>query len=184
MLKKSITYETFDRDTVTEDFYFHLSKADLVELEASHKGGLQAYIQRVIDAEDGAAIIEEFKKLVAMSVGKKSPDGRRFLKTEEIRQDFMSSPAYDVFFMELLTDAGKAAEFVNGIVPSNLERELEAIPKPAAQEDGQDAEEVHNVFEEHKTRVLTRAEMLDMDSDELKSGLATGRYQLPANDLS
>lgn len=131
MLKKSITFENFDGTTVTEDHYFHLSKADLVELEMSKKGGLQDYIQRIIDSNDGKAILEEFKKLIMLSYGKKSPDGSRFIKSQELRDDFLASPAYDEFFMELVTDAGKAAEFMNGIIPKGMDQIQAKVPKPA-----------------------------------------------------
>lgn len=174
MLKKSITFDTFDGETVTEDFYFHLSKADLVELEMSKKGGLEAWLKRVSAERDGAAIMTEFKNLIMMSVGEKSPDGRQFKKSVDIRNNFRDSPAYDVLFMELVTDAGKAAEFVNGIIPPNLDKTLAGVPKPA-QQDG----ETQNIFKTAgETRILTRKEALEMDGDELSSGLATGRYRI------
>ena len=51
--------------------------------------------------------------------GKKSPDGRRFIKNNEIREEFTQTEAYSIIFMELATDADKAAEFINGIIPAN-----------------------------------------------------------------
>lgn len=201
MLKKSITYESYDDKTVTEDFYFHLSKADLIELEMSHKGGLQAYIQRVVDSKDGKAIIEEFKRLILMSYGEKNPDGSRFVKNDELRQDFLSSPAYDVLFMELVTDAAKAAEFVNGIIPKGLDVDVSKVAPPARTlNDVIEAERikeqgkgpVENVFENDKAipdapdpifnqsdaRVLTPKEVREMDATELQQGLGTGRFRL------
>ncbi len=193
MLKKSITFETFDDETVTEDHYFHLSKADLVELEVSHQGGLGGWIERIVESQDGKALIEEFKKLILWSYGKKSDDGRRFIKNEELREEFLSSPAYESLFIELVTDSDKAAEFVNGIVPKGLGKEMEQMK--GSTNAGDEAERVRtsgdwpedkwpkteeeNVFETSSTKVLTREELLDMDSDELKSGLATGKYILP-----
>ena len=178
MLKKSITYEDFDGNEVTEEFHFHLSKADLVELEMSKRGGLEAWLKRVSESQDGAAIMAEFKKLIGISIGKKSPDGRRFEKNLDIRNDFMQSPAYDVLFMELVTDPTKAAEFVNGIIPANLDKQLsqgKGATAPASEGT------VRNIFEGNagqEPRILTQAEVVEMDSDELKSGLATGRYKL------
>lgn len=189
MLKKSITFETFNDETVTEDHYFHLSKADLIELEVSHQGGLQAWITRIIETEDAKALIEEFKKLILWSYGKKSDDGRRFIKHEELRDDFRSSPAYESLFMELVTDSDAAAEFVNGIVPKGLGKDMEKMQ--GSTNAGDEAARVRemeepagekttgNVFETSPTRVLTREEFMDMDSDELKAGLANGKYVLP-----
>ncbi len=80
MLKRTITYTNFNDEEVSEDFFFHLSKAELVELEMSHKGGLSEMLERIIADEDGKTIIEEFKNVIMKSYGKKSPDGKRFIK--------------------------------------------------------------------------------------------------------
>ena len=80
MLKKTITYKDFNEEEVTEDFFFHLSQAELVELEMSHEGGLVAAMQRIIETDDRAAIILEFKKIILLAYGKKSLDGKRFIK--------------------------------------------------------------------------------------------------------
>jgi hypothetical protein len=193
LLKKSITFEDFNDQTVTEDHYFHLSKADLVELEVSHQGGLGGWIEKIVASQDGKALIEEFKKLILWSYGKKSDDGRRFIKTEELREEFVSSPAYESLFMELVTDSDKAAEFVNNIVPKGLGKDMEKMKDSvSAKEEAErvreqgtwpDKEwpktEEENVFETSSTIVLTRVQLLEMDADELKSGLATGKYVLP-----
>ena len=91
MLKKTIEYEDFNGDTVVEDYYFHLTKADLVEMEMAQKGGMHEYLQRIVASEDGRAIIAEFKNLILMSYGKRSEDGKRFIKTQEMRDDFATS---------------------------------------------------------------------------------------------
>lgn len=134
MLKKTITYEDFNGEEVSEDFFFHLSKAELVELELSYKGGLQEAIKRIVAAKDGKAIIAEFKKIILNSYGQRSEDGRRFIKNQALRDDFESSEAYSTLFMELVTDAEKAAEFVRGVVPKGLAEEtakvVSAVPIP------------------------------------------------------
>ena len=68
MLKKSITYKNFDDETVTEEFYFNMTKAELVELELSEQDGLADTLQAIIDAKDGAKIIEYFKKIILMAL--------------------------------------------------------------------------------------------------------------------
>ena len=82
MLKKTITYEDFNGDKVSEDFFFHLSKAELVELELSHKGGLSEALKRIVESEDGKAIIAEFKNIILSSYGQRSDDGKRFVKNQ------------------------------------------------------------------------------------------------------
>ena len=117
MLKKTITYTDYDGVQRTEDFYFNLSKAEIAEMELSTADGLDKTINRIVAEQDGARIIALFKDLVLKSYGKKSDDGRRFIKNQELRDDFAQTEAYSDLFMELATDADAAAAFVNGIVP-------------------------------------------------------------------
>ena len=117
MIKKTITYEDYNGVERTEDFYFNLTKAEVMEMEMSTKGGLAEMIDRIVKAKDEPAIIQIFKDLILKAYGVKSLDGRRFEKSDEIRTDFAQTEAYSILFMELATDADAAAKFVNGIVP-------------------------------------------------------------------
>ncbi len=117
MLKKTITYTDFNGMERSEDFYFNLTKAEVMEMEMSTVGGLSEMIQRIIAAQDTPSIIKVFKDLVLKSYGEKSADGKRFIKTPEITEAFSQTEAYSVLFMELATDADAAAAFVNGIIP-------------------------------------------------------------------
>ncbi len=117
MLKKTITYTDYNGVEREEDFYFNLSKAELMEMELSTNGGLSDQIQKIIQAKDTPAIIAVFKDLILKAYGEKSPDGKRFVKSQELRDSFEQSEAYSDLFMELATDDKKAAEFINGIVP-------------------------------------------------------------------
>lgn len=126
MLKKTIEYSDFNGTQRKEDFYFNLSKAEVMEMEMSKKGGLAEEIQRIVAAQDAPAIIQVFKELILKSYGVKSPDGRRFIKSQEIRDDFEQTEAYSILFMELATDADAAAKFVNGIVPADMSQEIAA----------------------------------------------------------
>ena len=118
MIKKTMTYTDYNGVTRTEDFYFNLTKAEVAEMEMSTAGGLAEMIQRVVDANDAPAIIKIFKELVLKAYGEKSPDGKRFVKSEEISTAFSQTEAYSDLFMELATDADAAAKFVNGIIPA------------------------------------------------------------------
>lgn len=121
MLKKTITYIDYNGSERTEDFYFNLSKAELMEMEMGTTGGLAEMIGRIVSAQDAPAIIKIFKDLVLKAHGEKSADGKRFVKSEEISDSFSQTEAYSQLFMELATDADAAAKFVNGIVPDNVE---------------------------------------------------------------
>lgn len=119
MLKKTITYVDYNGNERKEDFYFNLSKAELTEMEMSTTGGLAEMIQRIVSAQDSAAIIKVFKDLLLRAYGEKSADGKRFIKSEELSTAFSQTEAYSQLFMELASDADAAAKFVNGVIPND-----------------------------------------------------------------
>lgn len=129
MLKKTFTYTDYNGVERTEDHYFNLSKAELMEMELSTTGGLAEMINNIVAAQDAPAIVKIFKELVLKAYGKKSPDGRRFIKSQELADEFSQTEAYSQLFMELATDADAAAKFVNGIVPAMDNKS--SIPAPA-----------------------------------------------------
>lgn len=133
MLKKTIVYEDFNGQPVSEDFYFNLSKAELVELQLSIEGGFAEMLQEIVKSNDGALIMKHFKQIILSSYGVKSDDGKRFIKSPELSRDFEQSAAYDALFMDLATNANSAGQFINGIVPLNLAQEAQAL---AAQAEG------------------------------------------------
>lgn len=120
MLKKTITYTDYNDVERTETFWFNLSKAEITEMEMSTVGGLSEYVRRIVAAQDLPTIIKLFKELILKAYGEKSPDGRRFIKSPELSEQFMQTEAYSELFMELSTDAEAAAAFVNGIVPADV----------------------------------------------------------------
>lgn len=120
MLKKTIKYTDFDGNERTEDFYFHLTEAELSDWEFSIDGGLSELLKGIINSLDTKKTMDIFKQVIMKSYGKKSEDGRKFIKNEEILADFMSTQAYSDLYMELSSDSTKAAEFINGIIPKSL----------------------------------------------------------------
>lgn len=117
MLKKTIEYVDYNDVKRKEDFYFNLSKAEVTEMELSTTGGLADTINKVVAAQDVPSIIKIFKSLILKAYGEKSPDGKRFIKSDELSEAFSQTEAYSILFMELATNSDKAAEFVNGIIP-------------------------------------------------------------------
>ena len=120
MIKKTVKYTDYNDVERTESFYFNLSKAELTEMEHEHKGGLAEMIKRIVDEEDNVKIMKLFKDIVLRSYGKKSEDGKRFIKDDALRAEFAQTEAYSEIFMELAQDAGAATDFINGVVPKNL----------------------------------------------------------------
>ena len=125
MLKKTITYTDYNGIERTEDHYFNLSKAEIMELELGTAGGFVEMIEKIVAANDAPSIIKVFKDLILKAYGEKSADGKRFVKSEEISRAFSQTEAYSQLFMELATDSDASAQFVNGIVPSDLSQKLE-----------------------------------------------------------
>ena len=117
MLKKTINYKDYNGEERSEDCYFNLSRAEVTEMELTTEGGLSEMIQGITRDKNVPKIIEVFKMLILKSYGKKSPDGRRFIKSAELSEEFSQTEAYSELFMELATNASSAAAFVNGIMP-------------------------------------------------------------------
>ena len=126
MLKKTIAYTDYNGVERKEDFYFNLSKAEIMEMEMSTSGGLTEMISKIVAAQDTPAIIKLFKDLVLRAYGEKSLDGKRFVKIDEngipLSRAFSQTEAYSVLFMELATDDEAASEFVNGTGPADVSK--------------------------------------------------------------
>ena len=142
MIKKTITFTDFDGNEITEDWYFGLSPAEIAELELNSNGTLSERLERVgqsleeKEGEDpekrnervirasGGEIIQLFRELLMMSVGKRSEDGRRFLKSQDLTDDFVQTGSYSNLLMDLVSNPGTAAEFINGIMPTEAIEKL------------------------------------------------------------
>jgi len=120
MLKKLIEYTDYNGTPRKENFYFYMSKAELMEMELGSVGGMRNLIQLIIEKQDIPKIMEAFKKIILKAYGEKSADGRRFIKSEELSEAFSQTEAYSNLYMELVTDAKAAAAFINGIVPEDV----------------------------------------------------------------
>ena len=135
MIKKVISYEDFDGNKRTEEFWFHLTKTEVAELEVSVDGGITKMIERLIQLKDTKRIIEIMKDVIQKSYGVKSPDGRRFIKNKEVLEEFTQTEAYSILFMELATDAEKAVEFFAGVIPGADTPEIKAAAMKRIQEE-------------------------------------------------
>ena len=124
MLKKIITYTDYNGVERTEPFYFNLSKAELMEMELGVTGGMTEMLDKIIAAKDAPSLMKTFKEMIMKSYGVKSDDGKRLIKSEELSIAFTQTEAYSVLFMELITDDKAAADFVNGIIPNEIQAEV------------------------------------------------------------
>ena len=127
MIKKTITYTDYDDNTRTEDFYFNLSRAEVVEMAASDGGDLGTILKNIAETRDITGIIKYMKTIIEKSYGVKSLDGKRFNKSEEITNAFLQSEAYSELYMGFLANPNEFVDFVNGILPKDLNKTVDQI---------------------------------------------------------
>lgn len=129
MLTKNIEYVDYDGNVRKEPFYFNLNKAELMEMQFTGPGGLEKKLKTIINSLDGEEMMKTFKEIILKSYGEKSLDGKRFIKKAPdghlLADDFEQTEAYSQLFMELVIDADKMAEFINGIIPASLAAEID-----------------------------------------------------------
>lgn len=133
MLKKTITYTDYDGVEREEDFYFNLTESELMVMELSEDGGLKKMMEKIVREKNRPKLIEIFQKMIKLSYGEKSPDGRRFIKNEAISEAFSQTPAYDKLFMELATNEDSAINFIRGVIPPEMSSN---VNKPALADAG------------------------------------------------
>lgn len=166
MFKKTVEFEDLDGNKQARDFYFHISKAELLEL-ASSADDMQARIKRIIEANDGAAILKELRDLIKMAVGVRSEDGQRFIKDEAAQSTLLDSPAFDELLMELATSADASADFVRQLIPEKMQKEMQEQLKKNAPAG---ADERPAYIKENRNP--TDAELQSMSREEIVTAMA------------
>lgn len=126
MLKKTMTFENFEGQTVTQTFRFHLTEAEVTAWELSEgTGGLVKLMQRVVESQEGAEIIRIFREVILRSYGELSDDGNRFIKSPERTEAFAQTQAFSDLFMELASNTDAMTAFINGILPKTKQKPKE-----------------------------------------------------------
>lgn len=134
MFIRNITYTDLDQVTVTKAFHFHLSEAEVVELESEHHGGLSGFAERIQQTENYGDLVKEFKHIVLSAYGVR--EGDSFIKTPELRVRFQGNPAFSALFMEFLQNQEALTDFINGVMPkkptetTGIETKSSVIPPP------------------------------------------------------
>lgn len=183
MLKKPITYPDLDGNLITEEFYFNLTKAELIKLEAATQGGLLKHMQSLSVERDGAKIIQIFDDILATAYGRRSEDGKYFVKKPEFFDEFKSSEAYSILFMELIEGGDNAAKFVHEIMPKELvadveKRELQKKYLNRVQDVPMDDKPVRNLFEDQGSNEVEELQRRHSDSPptETEFGIVDGQW--------
>jgi hypothetical protein len=138
LIKKVIKFEDFNGNEQTETHYFHMSKTELINTEFSHEGGLSTVLPQLVKEQNVAKLLEIVQSLIRKSYGKRSEDGRNFIKNAEQTEEFMNSAAYDALFTELVTSPDAATEFITGIIPKDLLKIVEGAAQEKQAADSQD----------------------------------------------
>lgn len=126
MLKKLIKYTDYNGVERQENFYFNLNKTELMEMETEVTGGMRQLLEDMMEKQDIPKIMKAFKTIILKAYGEKSPDGRRFYKSEELSTAFTQTEAYNELYMELLSDAKKASQFITALMPEDMRGAPEA----------------------------------------------------------
>ena len=116
MIKKTVTYKDWDGETVTEALYFHLNKAEMMELNKKYGGALDKHLKRMVEKQQFTKLGVFYKDFILKAYGTKSEDGRRFVKSDEAARDFYQSQAFDTLFDMVLSSPQEAEAFVSGVL--------------------------------------------------------------------
>lgn len=126
MLKKTFKFVDYEGNEREEEHYFSLNKSEIIKwITTTGDYSLDRLLERLTKERNGKEIIRIFEDLIRQSYGVKSLDGRKFIKNQQVWEDFYQTEAYSKLFMELVTDAKKAAAFVNAIIPKDIASEVE-----------------------------------------------------------
>ena len=118
---KYTDYNDVDREEI---FMFNMTEAEIQEMNLSVNGGMAALMRQIANTRDTAQLVRIFKDMILKAYGQKSTDGKRFIKSQELRDAFEQCPAYSVLFMQLSTDNVAAARFLKNIMPKNIQKEI------------------------------------------------------------
>lgn len=130
MFKRTFKYTDFDGNERTEEAFFNLTKAEVMMWISTNKEyTLDKLILELTRVGDVRRIMEIFEDLILRSYGQKSLDGRKFIKSKELSEDFKQTVMYSDLFMELVNDSAKSAEFVNAVLPKDLAQDVDKILK-------------------------------------------------------
>lgn len=133
MYAKKIKYKDFDGVEREETFYFNLMESELMEMESSMKGGLTEYGKRIIECREVPEIMALFKKLILITYGEKSPDGKFFIKDDPTRGHladyFAQTNAFSALYMEFLEKPEEAIKFYNEVIPAEVRERAEQAEK-------------------------------------------------------
>lgn len=140
MIKQTVTYANpFTGEEVKDDLYFNLNKAELIELSVSRQEGFAEMLEKIAASNNNSEIYATFKDIILRAYGIRSEDGKRFIKSKEISEEFTQTEGFSEFIFGLLSDSDSAVAFINGVMPKDLMEQAEKAQreKPGQPQDFQ-----------------------------------------------
>lgn len=139
MFKHNIKYVDFNGNEREEEFYFHLSTPEVLRIEAKTGSTIEEYTQAIAERQDLSELLDFLEEIVLSSYGRKTTDGKSFIKNKELRTEFEYSQAYAELFEELLMDQELAAKFGEGVAETakNRKKKNSVDPKVVDQDSNQ-----------------------------------------------
>lgn len=117
MLKQQVTYEDFDGNTQSETLYFNLNRMELISFQKRYGSeNMENYINKLIEEKQIEPMYDLLNDFVLTAYGIKSEDGKRFIKNDQIREEFKQSLAYEALIEDFHDDSRKVLEnFIAGV---------------------------------------------------------------------
>lgn len=161
MFKYEQKYTDYNGVERSDMLYFNLSKAELMEMELSTQAGVEEMIRMLIATKDNAKIVALFKEMILKSYGIKSEDGRRFIKSKELRDEFEQSEAYSEFFIAMIANEDNLqTKFINGVINgSNVPNLTEEDAIAKLKELGYDTTRIEKSISEQENKSAEVVEM-------------------------
>ena len=117
MLKQQVTYEDFDGNTQTETLYFNLNRMELISFQKRYGSeNMENYINKLIEEKQIEPMYDLLNDFVLTAYGVRSEDGKRFIKNDEIREEFKQSLVYEALIEDFHDNSRKVLEnFIAGV---------------------------------------------------------------------
>ena len=129
MITREVTYIDYNGAEQTEKYYFDLTVPEMLELSFSSAGDIQSTLERLSNSRKVGEIFNIIQTLIFKSVGVKSDDGKRFVKNEEVLNDFKQSRGYESFLMKMMQDTDYASKFIEQLIPQDRIQQIAGVEK-------------------------------------------------------
>lgn len=120
MISYKVTYDDYEGRPRVETHYFNLNQTEVNLLNARYGGSLQNTLARLTMTENPKEMMEILMDVFKTAYGRMDDDRVHFRKSEQIWDDFASTPAFDKLFVETMSSDEKSAEFIRGVLPKKM----------------------------------------------------------------